>query len=601
MSTWASTLDSFIRQSQTSNLKTANYIKNWRELQVKVSFGMGFPARVPWVAFITPSMQVSNGYYPVYLYYKDLNTLILAYGVSETEKFSRTWPAEITSSSTVQSYFNTPIPRYGDSFVFKVYKISFDADRVTYTYTDRNVIASEADIENDLETILDYYKHLVSTEVVKPESTNLKRYWVISSPKTNWEIAKSNRIWATSEKSVATKLHRGDHFILYVKDNITFMTIFEIDGDWYQAPSIIWSDETESTGIKYPFQVKVKLVIEGQAGLANVVNRLQFIENKEKRGIYLRGSIGNFGRPITESDYKIIYDEMIKNQTIETNPLNPVYSLENFQQDTGISMQEINDMKLILERKKQIILQGPPGTGKTFIAERLARHLVSETKGEWKIVQFHSAYTYEDFIQGYKPELVNTTLSFQLKSGNFKAFCDQARGSQDPFVLIIDEINRGNLAKIFGELMYLLEYRNKKIPLAAGGEFMIPEKVYIIGTMNTADRSIALVDHALRRRFSFIRLQPKYNILKKYLDQYNLPSADLIDALNEINSAIKDQNYFVGISFFMKDGADLKKLLPIIWRSEIEPYLEEYFYDDSKKAEVFTWEQLKTTKLSSWA
>ena len=169
-----------------------------------------------------------------------------------------------------------------------------------------------------------------------------------------------------------------------------------------------------------------------------------------------------------------------------------------------------------LRRKKQVIFQGPPGTGKTFVAERLARCIVSETTGFWEVVQFHSAYNYEDFIQGLQPKPLGQGLHFELVSGRFLQFCKRVleESNGDPCILIIDEINRANLARVFGELMYLLEYRDKAIPLAAGGiPFQIPENVYIIGTMNTADRSIALVDHALRRRFSFIRLRPKYDIL----------------------------------------------------------------------------------------
>jgi 5-methylcytosine-specific restriction protein B len=149
--------------------------------------------------------------------------------------------------------------------------------------------------------------------------------------------------------------------------------------------------------------------------------------------------------------------------------------------------------------------------------------------------------------------------------------------------------------------MYLLEYRDNEIPLAAGGQpFRIPENIYIIGTMNTADRSIALVDHALRRRFSFIRLQPEYVILDKYLKKYNLPADSLISALKQINQAIEDPNYAVGISFFMKDQERLKQELPLIWKTEIEPYLEEYFYDQPSKVESFRWDNLVKGVLKDW-
>ena len=215
-------------------------------------------------------------------------------------------------------------------------------------------------------------------------------------------------------------------------------------------------------------------------------------------------------------------------------PLMPSYSMADFISQSGYQKEEIEFWVNLISRKKQIIFQGPPGSGKTYVAERLAQHMVSETTGTWDVVQFHPAYSYEDFIQGYFPEPTNSGMQFVLKSGRFLEFCGlaEANNSGAPFVLIIDEINRANLSRVFGELMYLLEYRNKEIALASGGvPFKIPKNVYLIGTMNTADRSIALVDHALRRRFAFIRLKPEYEILNNELSKYEYPANALIKVL----------------------------------------------------------------------
>ncbi len=282
---------------------------------------------------------------------------------------------------------------------------------------------------------------------------------------------------------------------------------------------------------------------------------------------------------------------------------NPTYTADEFALETGFEKQTIDQWMQILKRKKHLIFQGPPGTGKTFVAQRLAKLMVSETNGFVEIIQFHPDFSYEDFIQGYYPEPQNGILSFKLKPGLFLKFCAKARAKtdDDPCLLIIDEINRANLSRVFGELMYLLEYREQKMPLAAGGEvFKIPKNVFIIGTMNTADRSIALVDHALRRRFSFYRLKPEYEILSKYLDKYNLPVGSLVDVLKEINQTIEDPNYEIGISFFMNDNQHLRKFLGIIWKTEIEPYLEEFFIDQPEEAERFRWENLVKDKLKEW-
>jgi 5-methylcytosine-specific restriction protein B len=202
---------------------------------------------------------------------------------------------------------------------------------------------------------------------------------------------------------------------------------------------------------------------------------------------------------------------------------------------------------------------------------------------------------------GIRPKLIDNALAFDLEKGRFLDFCKDAAGTptSNPFLLIIDEINRADLSRVFGELMYLLEYRDKDIPLASGTPFHIPENVFLIGTMNTADRSIALVDHALRRRFTFMHLGPEYDVLKKHLASHKVDASPLIEVLKALNSAIDDKNYEVGISFFMKDGAGLPGVLQDIWEGEIEPYLEEYFFDQPAKVGPFRWNKLATTHFST--
>ncbi len=171
MNSWQQIINKFILQANKGDLKTATYPKEWDGLQMKISFGMGAPARVPWVAFITPEMAVSKGYYPVYLYYKNLKTLILAYGVSETEEYGESWPAEIMNSTqTITAYFDQDVPRYGGSFVFKSYKVIANGDRVDYLYTENNDSVTEKDLEADLSTILSYYRKTVSLPLVSGES-----------------------------------------------------------------------------------------------------------------------------------------------------------------------------------------------------------------------------------------------------------------------------------------------------------------------------------------------------------------------------------------------------------------------------------------------
>ncbi len=209
-------------------------------------------------------------------------------------------------------------------------------------------------------------------------------------------------------------------------------------------------------------------------------------------------------------------------------------------------------------------------------------------------MQFHPAYTYEDFIQGIRPRArADGQLNYPLVPGRFLAFCKKAESCQGRCVLIIDEINRANLAQVFGDLMYLLEYRQAKISLASTSKlFGIPENVRIIGTMNTADRSIALLDHALRRRFAFIELRPNYDVLRRYHQKTGCPVDGLINTLKQLNKVIADRHHEVGISFFLTDK--LAEQIENIWRMVIEPYLEEYFFDQPDKVNEFRWKKIKS-------
>ncbi len=260
---------------------------------------------------------------------------------------------------------------------------------------------------------------------------------------------------------------------------------------------------------------------------------------------------------------------------------------------TGIQTNELNSWIQSIKRKGQAILYGPPGTGKTFIAENLAKCLIGESDGFLELVQFHPAYSYEDFIQGIRPQTKDGQLTYSIVSGRFLEFCKKAESRQGRCILIIDEINRANLSQVFGELMYLLEYRDKEIPLASGNTFRIPPNVHIIGTMNTADRSIALVDHALRRRFAFIEIRPNYDVLRNYHERRNTGFAvdGLIQVLQKLNFAIADKNYELGISFFLTEK--LAEDIEDIWKMEIEPYLEEYFFDRLEKVDEFRWDKIE--------
>jgi 5-methylcytosine-specific restriction protein B len=255
--------------------------------------------------------------------------------------------------------------------------------------------------------------------------------------------------------------------------------------------------------------------------------------------------------------------------------------------DLLIDLDWLTDTVDLLREKKQIVLYGPPGTGKTYLAQALAQFLTGQTDNAYRLVQFHPSYSYEDFFEGFRPRATGDGgVGFALEPGPFKQLVSDAK--DDPsqaYILIIDEINRANLAKVFGELYFLLEYRNRSIQLqySPTEDFELPPNVYLIGTMNTADRSIALVDAAMRRRFYFQSMipgePPLRDMLRRWLQAHNLP-ADRADLLDELNRAIGDRDAAVGPSYLMTPQAATDKGLARIWKNAIMPLLEERHIGD---------------------
>ena len=254
---------------------------------------------------------------------------------------------------------------------------------------------------------------------------------------------------------------------------------------------------------------------------------------------------------------------------------------------------ELAKIRDLLWEQKQIIFYGPPGTGKTFLAQALARHL--SVDGAVKLVQFHPSYTYEDFFEGFRPEPGGSgTLTFTLRAGPFRDFAEVAKANPStPYILIIDEINRANLAKVFGELYFLLEYRDQPVSLqySPDKEFTLPENLFIIGTMNTADRSIARIDTAMRRRFKFVELDPRIppvrGLLARWLEENELP-AESARLLDELNRRIEDSDAAIGPSYFM-DKRIYERLdgLERVWQYELMPLLEDLFYGQRDLVEQY--------------
>ncbi len=240
--------------------------------------------------------------------------------------------------------------------------------------------------------------------------------------------------------------------------------------------------------------------------------------------------------------------------------------------------------------KRNLILYGPPGTGKTHVAKAVARVLTGDneggSEGQFRIVQFHPSYSYEDFIQGLKPDLTKTELRYALGKGPFLRIVEDAKNDPNSFyVLVIDEVNRGDPARIFGELLYALEYRDEPVTLPGGGELVVPSNLVIIGTMNSVDRSVALVDYALRRRFGFVRVDPNPEIIEQVHGDTTLGNGGAI-VLAEFNDWLAkrlDREHVLGHSYFLGGTLDPNSTgtFDQVWSLDVRPLLEEYFFGDA--------------------
>ena len=253
-----------------------------------------------------------------------------------------------------------------------------------------------------------------------------------------------------------------------------------------------------------------------------------------------------------------------------------------------------------LKDKRQVIFQGPPGTGKTYVAKRIVEWC-REHGGDFQIIQFHPSYSYEDFVEGFRPALADGGQArFKLTNGPLRRIAEKAEANPGAtFILVIDEINRGNVAKVLGELYFLLEYRDEEVGLQYSNEqFSLPKNLWFIGTMNTTDRSIALVDAALRRRFYFFGFFPDEppvgGLLERWLEENNPGAKWVAGLVNLANRKLVDRHLGIGPSHFMKKDPPLdENRVRFIWEQAIIPYIEEQCFGDEEKLKEFAYDRLK--------
>jgi 5-methylcytosine-specific restriction protein B len=438
--------------------------------------------------------------------------------------------------------------------------------------------------------------------VIESKPTLEVQYWWCNVGVTKKPAISTGTLWAhaaSKNGAVLThhtdmkKIKKGDFILLYADTKVVALgtcTVESVDSTRPpEYPEKISSPEDDSLVpgfvVRADFnQFETPIPFKDvEADLRSLVDEKGplAVSGGIKMG-YLYPLSKEFGEKFVErfSDFgnAVIGDDFMKNTQVDD-------SLNALARTLLVPAEWLAEVVGQIIQSKQVIFYGPPGTGKTFIGKAIAQHLASKENTE--IIQFHPSFSYEDFFEGFRPaEKSDGSVSLEKVDGPLKRIAAAARANPDKkYVLIIDEINRGNLAKVFGELYFLLEYRDEEISLmySKKEKFSLPSNLIFIGTMNTADRSIALVDSAIRRRFKFIHLDPTSEpcsqILTKWLQENKLPSV-AGELLENLNNALSKYEFSVGPAYFMKDKNQSRDNLQLTWKYSIEPLLEEYFYGE---------------------
>ena len=442
--------------------------------------------------------------------------------------------------------------------------------------------------------IFRYWNKEDSTNVplfAQPQEDDGQQYWFLNA---------NPKMWSMSSMPVG----EIQNYTLF-NDNGNKRRIFQNFLDAKAGDMVIGYESTPVKQIVAIFRVNAeqdgeRIYFEKLEGLSSPIDfaTLKACPELEKMEYFsiIQGSLFK----LTKDEYEFIIDLIREENPVPTAEKNKdEYSKEKFLDQVYMTEAKYDRLVAVLTRKKNIILQGAPGVGKTYAAKRLAYSMMGEKDDDRiEFVQFHQNYSYEDFMMGYKP----VEDGFELKYGIFYRFCQKAANHPDKdYFFIIDEINRGNMSKIFGELLMLIEadYRETKTTLAYNGlSFSVPKRLHIIGMMNTADRSLAMIDYALRRRFSFFDMEPGFDSegFIKYQEAFaNVTFNTLIDRIKELNREIANdkslgKGFCIGHSYFCNTKECTDEWMQDVVDFDILPMLAEYWFDDTDKLQ--RWENI---------
>lgn len=439
------------------------------------------------------------------------------------------------------------------------------------------------------EYILKPYFNLTTEDLLRNDTSGMHYWFLNANPK----------MWSMSSMPVG----EVQDYTLY-NDNGNKRRIFQNFLDAKAGDMVIGYESTPVKQIVALMRISAeqdgeKIYFEKLEGLSSPIDFATLKACSELEKLEYFGMQQGSLFKLTKGEYEFILDMIRDENPAPAAKGNEKYDKAKFLEDVYMTESKYDRLVAVLKKKKNVILQGAPGVGKTFVAKRLAYSIMEEVDDDRiEFVQFHQNYSYEDFMMGYKP----VEDGFELKYGIFYRFCQKAANHPDKdYFVIIDEINRGNTSKIFGELLMLIEadYRDKKATLAYNGlSFSVPKHLHIIGMMNTADRSLAMIDYALRRRFSFFDMEPGFESegFMKYQKGFANDTFDaLIDKIKDLNREIMQdkslgKGFCIGHSYFCNAKECTDDWMKDVVDFDILPMLSEYWFDDVNKLQ--RWENI---------